>query len=331
MKLSDIHQELTERPGGFGSVMKAKVKKQLSPFMKQRQQAASDDERLIKVAREMKKSLQGWMAKAFRSTGGAKAEITMAQFLGWVKKAQPKYANGIESYARGDRDYAEHFSQAIDSKGKQTSTATDPKVKVRSNKPHQAAGDGDNLELEKDPVPKGQLSPEDQAGLDKINRDAEEESAEFDRKEKEQEKQDLKASKGEDKEPKVDTSASIYEARLKALLEADEDVEDGADIDSGEDVGTNRSKTLKDNQIDTLITMGIEKQIELDGGESIIDDPSELSSQGVAVQSGSNAESDDFLGEYQDELEDVLAKVKAGGKDIDKRNQQSANNMLNSL
>jgi hypothetical protein len=34
MKLEDINQKLTERPGGFGGIVKAKAKKQLSPFMK---------------------------------------------------------------------------------------------------------------------------------------------------------------------------------------------------------------------------------------------------------------------------------------------------------
>jgi len=327
MKLSDINQKLTERPGSFGSVMKAKAKKQLSPFMKQRQQAAGDDERLIKVAREMKKGLQGWMAKAFRSSGGAKAEITMNQFLGWVKKSQPKYAKGIEAYARGDKAYAEHFSQAIDSKGKQSSTASDPKVQRRGK--HQAAGDGENLELEKDPSEPTDKEKEDDATRATYKKMGDELEAERVSSE-EGEKQDVKASKGDDKEPKVDTSASIYEARLRAILEADEEAEADPDVD----VGVDASKTLDDNQIDTLITMGIEKQIELDGGESIIDEPSDLSSSGVsepAAQSGSSAVSDDFLGEYQDELENVLAKVKTGGKDIDKRDQQSANNMLNSL
>jgi hypothetical protein len=243
MKLEDINQKLTERPGGFGGIVKAKAKKQLSPFMKGRQQSADDEVRLIKVARDIKKDLKAWMQKAFRSSGGAKAPLTMAQFLGWIKKAQPKYAEGIETYARNDKAYAEHFTTAIDDEGKQSSTATDDKVKVRD------AG-ADELEKEIDDPKKG----------------------------------DLPEESGDDKEPEVDTSASIYEARLKAILEADEEVE--ANVEKDEDVGTNRAITLKDNEIDTLITMGIEKQIELDGGESIIDDPTELASQGVALLVG---------------------------------------------
>jgi hypothetical protein len=258
----------------------------------------------------MKKGLQGWKANAFRSAGGAKAPITMSQFLGWIKKAQPKYAKGIETYARGDSAYAEHFAQAISKDGKQTSTASDDKVKVR--KPHQAAGDGENLELEKDPTEPTDKQKED----DKAKATYKQMGDELEAKRIAAGGELVDEDEDSDETPAV--SASIYETRLRELLE-------------DEGVGVDDAKVLDDNQIDTLITMGIEKQIELDGGESIIDDPSDLSSSGVSEPAAQSAASDDFLGEYQDELEDVLTKVKTGGKDIDKRNQQSANNMLNSL
>jgi hypothetical protein len=298
MKLEDINQKLTERPGGFGGIVKAKAKKQLSPFMKGRQQSADDEVRLIKVARDIKKDLKAWMQKAFRSSGGAKAPLTMNQFLGWVQKTQPKYAKGIETFARGDEAYSQHFNKKIDSKGKVSNTASDDKVKRRGVEGEKAEVVDQSQDQEDMISPeemtggkkKRELSPEEQAGFDKINKAAEEEAAEF-------EKEDLKASKGEDEEPKVDTSASIYEARLRAILEADEE-----GVDTDVDVGVNAATVLKDNEIDTLITMGIEKQIELDGGESIIDDPTELASQGVATAAAGKRQSGDAADVDKDEI-----------------------------
>ena len=139
-------------------------------------------------------------------------------------------------------------------------------------------------------------------------------------------KQDITASKGDDKEPKSDTSASIYEARLRAILEADEEQPDEEQSDPSVDVAVNKAIILKDNEIDTLITMGIEKQLELNGGDSIVDDPSE-------VQGGSSSDSgggDSFLDEYRDELETVLTKV-VKGQDLNKNDQRDASDMLNSI
>jgi len=308
MKLSDINQKLTERPGntGFGSIMKQKVKRQLSPFQKGKQQATVEKEKLIKVASKVKQDFQAWKATAFRSSGGKKTPITMNQFLGWVKKSHPKYAEGIETYARGDKDYAEHFSQAIDKKGKQSSTATDDKVKVRDADPDET---GDKSTKVAAPSDEGNLELEQELELEKDD------------------KQDITASKGDDDEPKVDTSASIYEARLRAILEADEEV--SADAGSDEDIGTNRAITLKDNQIDTLITMGIEKQIELGGGESIVDEPGEMTAKSSSISSDEGG-GDGFLEQYSDELETVLTKV-VKGVELDKRDQSNARDMLNSI
>ena len=78
--------------------------------------------------------------------------------------------------------------------------------------------------------------------------------------------------------------------------------------------------------------MGIEKQIELNGGESIVDDPSEMQggSSDKSDFSGGGGASDDFLNEYQDELVSVLTKVK-NGDELDKRDKRNAGNMLYSL
>ena len=131
MKLSDINQKLTERPGGFGGIIKQKLKRQLSPFARGAQRQAKGAEGLIKAARKVKSALQAYMNQAFKSKGGEKMPLTMEQFLGWVKKSAPKYAKGIEAYARGDKAYAEHF------------TSNDNKVKPRGQ--HEVEGDGENL------------------------------------------------------------------------------------------------------------------------------------------------------------------------------------------
>ena len=289
--MSDINQKLTERPGGFGGIMKAKAKKQLSPFMKGKQQGADDEVRLIKVAREIKKDLKAWMTKAFRSSGGAKAPLTMNQFLGWVKKAQPKYAKGIETYARGDSSYADHFTQNIDKDGKQTSTGKDDKVKRRPDDGKANTVDDEKVDTVDDSQDQEDLlSPEDMTGGDQG---------------------DLFDEKGEEKKPESNTSASIYEARLRAILEAE------GDPDTDVDVGVDAAQPLKDNQIDTLITMGIEKQIELDGGESIVDDPSEVQGGSSGGSSGgsesSNLDSGDIenLKVLLDDLgDDIFAAIR---------------------
>jgi len=329
MKLSDINQKLTERPGGFGGIIKSKLKQQ-APFMRGTQRKGKAEEALLKGARKIKGELQAWMNKAFRSQGGERAPITMAQFLGWVKKAQPKYAKGIEAYARSDKDYAEHFSQAIDKKGKQSSTASDPKVTTRDNEQADTVdSDKEQEELISPEEMTGEKTADGEQSEEEIRAVYAKQGEELEAERVKGEKQDVKASKGDDKEPKVDTSASIYEARLKAILEADEEV--SADAGSKEDVGVNRTKTLKDNQLDTLITMGIEKQIELDGGDSIVDKPEEVQSSSSSSDEGDAAGPvDDFLGEYRDELVGVLQKVKAGS-DLDKRDQKNASDMLYSI
>ena len=326
MQLKDIHQELTERPGGFGGIMKQKLKRQLSPFARGTQRKAKGAEALLKTARVVKSALQDWMNKAFRSSGGEKAPLTMEQFLLWVKKAQPKYSEGIIAYARGNSDYAEYFRKEPGGMGGAQQTSKPEPDQEKTGK-HEVPGDGDNLELEKDPKEPTDKQKEDNETRKVYKKMGDDLEAEEKEKEKSG-KQDIKASKGNDKEPKVDTSASIYEARLRALLEADEEV----DADKDEDVSTKEPKHLEDNQIDTLITMGIEKQIELNGGQSIVDEPGEVMSGGSSDESdfSGGGASDDFLSEYQNELETVLTKV-VKGDELDKRDQRNARAMLNSI
>ncbi len=304
MKLSDINQKLTEQPGGFGGIVKAKAKKHM-PFAKGTRRRGKAEEALLKGARKIKDALNDWKNKAFRSTGGEKAPLTMNQFLGWVRKSQPKYAKGIEAFARGSKAYAAYFSQAVDKKGKQSSTASDPKVKRRG-------GEGEQSEEE-------------------IRAAYKKQGEELETKRKAQGGELVDEDEGDD-EKDAPVSASIYEARLRAILEAE------GDPDPDVDVAVSATKTLKDDQIDTLITMGIEKQIELDGGESIVDEPSEITSKSSSKGAPDDSEdsdlgggaSSDFLSEYQDELETVLTKVK-NGAELDKRDRSNANNMLRSL
>jgi len=308
MKLSDISQTLTEKPGGFGGIMKAKAQQQI-PFAKKQQRAGKAKEALYKHARQIKKELQAWKAEIFATTNGEDTPLTMNQFLGWVNKRQPKYSKGIEAYARGDRAYAEHFAQAIDNKGKQSSTATDPKVKRRS------------------PDDEGEAKVKGEQSKDEIQAAYKKQGDELEAKRIAQ-GGELVDEDEENEEKESPTSASIYEARLHALLEANED-----EPDPDVDIGVNAAKTLTDNQIDTLITMGIQKQKELNSGDDDIASDEEISvssSSGSSEKSGGSSVSDSFLEEYSAELESVLTKVIKGAK-FDKRDQQSANNMLNSL
>lgn len=286
MKMSDISQKLTERPGGFGGAIKAKLQSQI-PFARKQQRKGKAKTALYKQARAIKKELQNWKAEAFAATSGEDTELTMNQFLGWVKNRQPKYAQGIETIARGDKDYADFFSQRIDKKGKQSSTASDPKVKVQPS-------DGEQSKEEIKAVYKKK-------------------GEELEAKRKAQGGELVDEDEGSD-DTKADTSASIYEARLRAILEAD--------------VGVNRTKTLKDNQVDTLITLGIQKQKELDSGDD------DIAAAGPEAQAPAGkptaTASDDFLDEYQDELVSVLTKVK-NGDELDKRDKSNAGKMLYSL
>lgn len=303
MKFSDINENLTEAPGGFADRVKAKLQKKVAPGKERRKRGAAK-EKLYAKAQEIKAELKQWHDN---KTGSPKLALTMSEFLGWMQDNYPQFGNTAEKFARGDKAYADFFSQEVDDEGKQTSTASDPKVKTRDT----------------DEIPPGKVSnsppekisdKEKQAGYDKINKDAEDEAAEF-------EKQDLKASKGEDKEPKVDTSASIYEARLQAMLSEDE-----------EDVGVNPSKVLADDQIDTIIVGGIRGFLSAPGKEKqaalgqATQEPKAKDEISKTADKISNAKSDDsedeytassrgsdsVVDEYADELEDILRSVYKG-------------------
>jgi len=320
MKFSDINENLTEAPGGFADRAKAKLQKKIAPGKERRKRGAMK-EKLFAKAKEIKNELKQWHDD---KTGTPKLAITMQEFLSWMQDNYPQFGDTAEKFARGDKAYAEFFAQAVDDEGNQTSTASDDKVKV--NDP--------------DSIPPGKVSnsppekisdKEKQAGYDKINKDAEDEAAEFD-------KQDLKASKGEDKEPKVDTSASIYEARLQAMLSEDE-----------EDVGVNRAKTLADDQIDTIIVGGIrgflsapgkEKQAALGQATQEPKAKDEIGKTADKISKASRDDSEDYsassrgegsvLDEYADELEDILTAV-ANGKDISNNQKGYARAILDEL
>ena len=154
----------------------------------------------------------------------------------------------------------------------------------------------------------------------------------------------------DDSEPKVDMSASIYEARLREFLKEDEE----------DDVGINPSKTLADNQIDTLLVKGLEKMkqgssplatdtqakaakagIELDDDGNAIARQQPKGEIEKTADKISNAKSDDeysasgrgdssVLDEYADELEDILTTV-ANGKDISSNQKGYAQAILDEL
>lgn len=325
MKFSDINENLTEAPGGFADRAKAKLQKKIAPGKERRKRGAAK-EKLFAKAQEIKAELKQWHDN---KTGSPKLVITMQEFLSWMQDNYPQFADTAEKFARDDKAYADFFAQEVDDEGNQTSTASDPKVKMR----------------DPDEIPPGKVSnsppekisdKEKKAGYDKINKDAEDEAAEF-------EKQDLKASKGEDEEPKVDTSASIYEARLQAMLSEDE-----------EDVGVNRAKTLADNQIDTIIVGGIrgflsspskDKQAKGYGRQQQEPEPESKDNDEISKTADkiSNVKSDDsyeyeasgrgnssVLDEYADELEDILTTV-ANGKDISDNQKGYARAILDEL
>lgn len=230
MKFTDINENLTEGPfsgpAGFGKRAKAKLQKNM-PFAKGQQRRGKKKDEMFAKAKEIKDELMDWKAEAFASGNGEKEPLSMQQFLDWAKSHNPKLGQAIEAVARSDKDYADFFAQAVDKKGEQSSTASDEKVKPRA-------------EPEK-------YSDEEKAAIKQKYAD----DAEAEAKELGSEDDDANESVEEDSddaEPKVDMSASIYESRLRAFLNEDEDV------------GVNKAKTLADNQIDTLIVKGLEKQ-----------------------------------------------------------------------
>lgn len=329
MKLSDINQELTEAAEEFGAKqglgkrLGAKIRKKVDP-RKDKRRAASAEDNLRTQAKNIK--------------------TRFAEYMATEPKGTEPTIDHIEEFL-SDTEYAEYVSPI----------AIKLKMKKSVEEPSQDQGEptaDDSVDQTADEVgskehedlispeemtdgekPKRELTPDEQAGFDKINKDAEDEAAEF-------EKQDVKASKGDDKEPKIDTSASIYEARLRNML-----------------------TELKDNEIDTLLYRIVQAQAkkagppkqapaastktepkakpEADSDKKSIwkSDLGDLArgkrtekGQDIAEPSGggSGEATDAFLDEYRDELEAVLTKVKAG-TDLDKRDQRNASNMLRSL
>jgi len=229
--LDNLNEGPISGPAGFAKRAKAKLQKNI-PFARQQQRRGAQKDELFKLAKEIKDNFKQWVDTKTGSSNINNAGITMPEFLEWMQ-SETDYGGAAEKFARGDKDYKEYFSQEIDDEGKQTSTASDPKVQTRTNNDEEQPGkvqtDDEKEQIKKAYGPGGTVA-----------RDAEAEAEELGSEE--DDKQDIKASKGEDEKPKVDTSASIYESRFRAILNED-----------AEDVGIDSAKTLIDNQIDTLI------------------------------------------------------------------------------
>lgn len=244
MKITDLNENLSEGPisgpAGFAQRAKAKLQKHVTPFMKQQQKRGKLKDELFKKAKDIKNELKAYMEQ----TG--KSKIGMKEFLDWMENNSDSHAGTLAA-------------------AKEIHTNLFPKDS-KADIQNQVSTDGVNYSVELDktgapkkekPKPEG-MSPEDEkAARDKIAADAEAEAKESGSED--DEPQDLKASKGDNEKPKVDTSASIYEARLRAILEAKTDQSLAASAD-----GEISSDELEDNQIDTLIVKGLQKQRELE-------------------------------------------------------------------
>jgi len=305
MKFSDINENLTEGPlsgpAGFGARAKAKLQKQI-PFAKEQQRRGAVKDAEHDQARTIKNDFKAWKAKAFPN--GEKEPLQMGQFIEWSKKYNGKLGAAIEQTATTDKDYAAFAGK------------TDPKVNVRDTGEDPDAT-GENPDATGDRSKKVN-APDDDGGLE-LEQELElaDESVEED---------------ANDAEPKVDMSASIYESRLRAFLNEDQE---------GKIIWN--SKILHDNQIDTLIVKGLQRLAQ--GGASADSsakkEPSDEISQ--TADKISNAKSDDsdeytaagrgdssVLDEYADELESILTAV-ANGKEISNNQQGYARAILDEL
>jgi len=252
MKFSDLNDNLNEGPisgpAGFAQRAKAKLQKHGTPFMKQQQKRGKAKDALFKKAKDIKNKLKVWMDKI------GKPEIGMKTFLDWMQQSHPEEAEGVLAAA------------------KEIHTNLFPKApeKEKQDIQKQVPTDGINYSTEVDqkgaPVKKkkAERSPEEEEQIKKaygpggtVAKGAE---AEAKKLSSEDDTQDLKASKGDDEKPKVDTSASIYESRFRTMLEAETDQSLAASAD-----GEISNDPLKDDQIDTLIVKGLQKQKELAG------------------------------------------------------------------
>ena len=243
MKFTDLNDNLNEGPisgpAGFAKRAKAKLQKNV-PFARQQQAQGKAKDKLFKQAKEIKDELKVWMGEI------GKKEIGMKTFLDWVNNRFPSQYDGILTAAKDI--HTNLFPK-------------DSKADIQN----QVSTDGVNysVELDKTGAPKKEVKPEQYSDEEKAaikKKYADDAEAEAKELGSEDEKQDVKASKGEDEKPKVDTSASIYESRFRAILEADTDQSLAASAD-----GKISDDPLKDDQIDTLIVKGLQKQQELAG------------------------------------------------------------------
>ena len=251
MKFDDLNDNLNEAPisgpSGFAQRAKAKLQKQ-APFMRTTQKKGAAKDALFKKAKDIKNELKVWMGEI------GKQEIGMKTFLDWMNKKHPDNAEGVLAAAK--EIHTNLFPKAPEKE----------KQDIQKQVPTDDITYSTQVDQKGAPVKKkkAERSPEEEEQIKKaygpggtVAKGAEAEAKELS---SEDDTQDLKASKGDDKEPKVDTSASIYETRFQAILEAETDQSLAASAD-----GEISNDPLKDDQIDTLIVKGLQKQKELAG------------------------------------------------------------------
>jgi len=250
MKLNDLNTNLNEGPisgpAGFAARAKAKLQKHSTSIGGQDKIGAAKDA-VFKQAQDIKKSFKVHLG----STG--KKQVGMKTFLNWINQNFPDQSQGVLAAAKEIHTNL---------------TFPDPKAPEAPEAPAQAAP-AQAAPAQAAPAPAEKVSPEDAAaGQAKIDADAEEEGRRLNPDdtgiEGDGTKQDVKASKGDDEKPKVDTSASIYESRFQIILEAETATSTDQSMPSTAD-GEISDEPLTDNQIDTLILKGIQKQKELEG------------------------------------------------------------------
>lgn len=323
MKLADINENLVEKvggPAGFAARAKAKLQKQ-TPFAKQKRRQAAAKDVLFKQAKEIKDDLMAWKAEAFAGGKGAKQELTMDQFLEWMgkkgygevamaaaKEVHPNLFKGKE---------AEPKKQDVKADGEQDVKADgEPKVK--------ADGEQSEEEIRAAYAKRGEELEAEREARGDTTEDA-----------------------GEEKEPKVDTSASIYEARLRALLEADDESVDMSLASSAD--GKVSDDPLNDNQIDTLIVRALEKKAQLKGGADVptekeptrkekraaakAEKPKEKEKDQAAIsEPPSEADSDTFAirNTWKGPLDSMLQKIVKGGE-FDNKDKKYASRISKEL
>lgn len=301
MKLTDINENLDEAiggPAGFAKRAKAKIQKRM-PFAKQKRRQGAVKDRVFKKAKQIKDDLMAWKAEAFASGKGVKQPLTMKQFLDWMAKST-KYSEAVIIVAK---EIHPNLFQ-----GKKTKPKSKPAPEKYSDQ-----------ELAKIKA--------------KYKSSAEKAGAETEKNIEDEGKRDLTASKEDNKKSKIDTSASIYEARLRALLENEDQVD--TSLASSAD-GEISNDPLNDNQIDTLIVRAIEKQAQIASGSNIPGKKEEPKSQAEKYtaspeqSSEQNSESFSINSEYKKSLGSILRKVYSGGE-LDNNDKKAAQQIYKSI